>query len=115
MSSDSKPSSSRVNATKLAETKTGHTSDSAEEDVKIIPFDTFMEFYNEYSIMTDLQLIKPEHIARVGTFRRALDPFIASGKLRYARCKGSMGKCDVCNNIKLLLRSSRNCCRFRWR
>ena len=107
LSSDSKPSSSRVNKIKLAETKTDHSSESGEEDVKIIPFDTFSEFYNEYSIMTDLQSVKEEHIAKVGTFRRALDPFIASGKLRYARCKGSMGKCDVCNNIKLLLRSTR--------
>jgi len=96
--SDAKPSAStfrRLNV--VADEQSG---------ARIVPFKSGRQFFKEYDLCFELNTKKdPDVKAGVSTFYRALEDFTSTKQLRFSRCRGSMAKCDICNNAERVLSS----------
>lgn len=80
-----------------------------ETEAKIIPFKTATQFFKEYTLRFNLvKSNDPNLKAGEKTFRRALEDFTSTQELRFSRCRGSMAKCDICNNAETVLSSQVN-------
>jgi hypothetical protein len=77
-----------------------------ETSAKIVPFKSAVHFYKEYEISFGYDRSNdPTLKAGDKTFRRALERFTSTQKLRFSRCRGSMAKCDICQNSTVVLSS----------
>jgi hypothetical protein len=100
-SSDSKPSASTFRKLNVVSDPSG---------AKIVPFKSGRMFYKEYTLGFELDKKNKDKsdMASSSTFKRALEGFTSTKTLRFSRCKGSMAKCDICNNAERVLASQSN-------
>jgi len=83
---------------------------SGAEHVRVFPYDTLVDFHEEYVVHCKMINVHPDNIAGIGTFRKAWAqvsmPISKGGmEFRLLGSKGSFKCCEICNNANFLLKS----------
>lgn len=86
-------------------TKEGATEDGEVKEVKILPYETVDQLYEEYTFEHDIQSRPQNTLAKISLFRKVLSSL--SKYVKLLRCKGSFPTCDICNTALEMLRDTK--------
>jgi hypothetical protein len=79
-----------------------------EEDLRVLPYETISQLFEEYESMNKIESVHPDFRAARTTFREAWKDLYHAGNLRFTRGKGTFPTCDVCNNCNDLLQTAKS-------
>jgi hypothetical protein len=86
-------------------TMEGATADGDIKDIKILPYESLSQLYEEYNFDHEIRE-KPESCkASYKVFRTSFN--VLKDRVRLLRCKGSFPTCDVCNTSLEMLRDTK--------
>ena len=91
-------------------TKEGANEDGTAKDIKILPYESVQQVFDEYELHCDIHRTHPNERAGFTCFKlayKSMNECKDGTQIRLLGCKGSFPTCDVCNTSNEMLRDSK--------